>query len=143
MASGSFHEDFRRGDDVAGATDRSFGMTFAAVGAAIGLAKLWFGSQGSWIWLAAGIAFLAIASIRPQTLAPLNRLWGRLGWLLHLLVTPLLMLVVFVATVVPVGLAMRALGKDPLRLRRDPAAASYWIERKPPGPAPETMKNQF
>jgi hypothetical protein len=38
---------------------------------------------------------------------------------------------------------MRMLGKDPLRLRRDPDAASYWIHRTPPGPTPESMKNQF
>jgi hypothetical protein len=30
-----------------------------------------------------------------------------------------------------------------LRLRFDPSAESYWIERVPPGPAPETIKNQF
>jgi hypothetical protein len=38
---------------------------------------------------------------------------------------------------------MRALGKDPLRLRRDPEAKTYWIDREPPGPAPETMTEQF
>ena len=41
------------------------------------------------------------------------------------------------------GYVMRLLGKDHLNLRWDPAAKSYWIERRPPGPAPETMKNQF
>jgi hypothetical protein len=35
------------------------------------------------------------------------------------------------------------LGKDPLQLRRDSDAASYWIHRTPPGPTPESMKNQF
>jgi hypothetical protein len=38
---------------------------------------------------------------------------------------------------------MRALGKRPLSIALDPGAESYWIERKPPGPAPETMKQQF
>jgi hypothetical protein len=49
----------------------------------------------------------------------------------------------FYATVTPVGLLMRAVGKDPLRLRRNAAVASYWIPREPPGPAPDSMKNQF
>ncbi len=35
---------------------------------------------------------------------------------------------------------MRATGKDFLRLRRDPAAKSYWIDRTPPGPPPQSMK---
>jgi hypothetical protein len=53
------------------------------------------------------------------------------------------MAVLFYVTVTPIALLMRMLGKDPLRLRRDPDAASYWIHRTPPGPTPESMKNQF
>ena len=56
---------------------------------------------------------------------------------------PLVMGLVFFTTVVPIGLALRAFGKDPLRLRREPTAASYWIPREPPGPEPDTMKQQF
>ena len=76
-------------------------------------------------------------------MALLTRLWGRFTVALHRLVTPVAMLVVFVAIVVPIGLVMRALGKDPLRLKPDPAAATYWIDRRPSGPEPATMKNQF
>jgi hypothetical protein len=35
------------------------------------------------------------------------------------------------------------MGKDPLRLKRQPNTDSYWIPRRPPGPPPETMKDQF
>jgi hypothetical protein len=35
------------------------------------------------------------------------------------------------------------MSKDMLRLKREPAAETYWIARAPPGPAPETMKDQF
>jgi len=38
---------------------------------------------------------------------------------------------------------LRVLGKDLLRLKRDPKAGSYWIEREPPGPAPGSMSKQF
>jgi len=50
---------------------------------------------------------------------------------------------VFFGTVLPTGLIMRLMGKDLLRLKREPEADSYWIRRRPPGPAPETMKDQF
>jgi len=53
------------------------------------------------------------------------------------------MFLLFATTIVPLGLIRRALGKDSLRLRFDPDAPSYWIPREPPGPAPESMKNQF
>jgi hypothetical protein len=41
------------------------------------------------------------------------------------------------------ALVLRALGKDLLRLKRDPKADSYWIAREPPGPAPGSMSKQF
>jgi hypothetical protein len=81
--------------------------------------------------------------IWPAALRPLNRLWLRFGLLLYRVVNPVVMALVFYSTMVPIGLAMRLCGKDPLRLRREPDAASYWLEREPPGPLPATMKNQF
>jgi hypothetical protein len=41
------------------------------------------------------------------------------------------------------GLLMRLMGKDLLRLRWAPQERSYWIDRQPPGPEPKTMSNQF
>ena len=76
-------------------------------------------------------------------LNPLKRAWLALGMLLHRVVNPIVMALLFYGTVLPTGLVMRALGKDLLRLRRQPEADSYWIVRQPPGPAPETMKDQF
>ncbi|MBV8121004.1 MAG: hypothetical protein JO081_13835 [Alphaproteobacteria bacterium] len=49
----------------------------------------------------------------------------------------------FFLVIVPVGIAMRLIGKDPLRRRRDPAASTYWIDRAPPGPPPAAMKHRF
>jgi hypothetical protein len=69
--------------------------------------------------------------------------WHRLGLLLFAVVSPIVMGVVFYTTVVPIGLLMRLVGKDPLRLKFDRAARSYWIERDPPGPAGAQMKKQF
>jgi hypothetical protein len=38
---------------------------------------------------------------------------------------------------------VRLFGKDLLRLKRDASAKSYWIERDPPGPEPQSMTRQF
>jgi hypothetical protein len=53
------------------------------------------------------------------------------------------MALLFFGSVLPTGLVMRMLGKDPLRLKWQPDANSYWVERMPPGPPPESLKNQF
>jgi hypothetical protein len=87
--------------------------------------------------------FLALALLRPRTLAPLNKLWLMLGLALHACISPVVMTLLFYTTVTPVGLLLRLLGKDVLRLRIDRAGPTYWIERQPPGPAPDTMRRQF
>ena len=56
---------------------------------------------------------------------------------------PLVLGLLFFVTIMPIGLVMRAFGKDFLRLKLDRNAKSYWIEREPPGPPPQSMRNQF
>ena len=84
----------------------------------------------------------AEALVRPMLLAPFNRVWFKFGLLLRV-VNPLVMAVIYFAVVTPTGPVMRTLGKDPLRLKCDPDAQSYWIHRDPPGPERESMQNQF
>jgi hypothetical protein len=59
------------------------------------------------------------------------------------LVRAVLMPLLYYGIIAPLGIVMRLTGRDLLRLRRDPTAPSYWIERRPPGPPPATMKRQF
>ena len=138
------HEQLDRKTRVDGSSDRSFGLVMAGFFALVGLAPLVFGKGGTpRLWaLAVAAAFLVLALAWTAPLAPLNRLWFRLGLLLHRVMSPVILVLLYAVGIVPVGLLMRAFGKDPLRLRRDPHAASYWIVREPPGPAPETMANQ-
>lgn len=124
-------------------SERSFGLVFTAVFTLVALWPLKDGGVPRWWALALAVAVLAAALAAPRLLRPLNTLWFRLGLLLHKVMTPLVMGLLFFVTVTPVGLLMRAFGKDPMRLRRDPAATSYWIPRDPPGPAPDSLKNQF
>ena len=104
----------------------------------------WWHEGHAWRWTI-GIAavFLAATLFHPAALKPLNQPWLKFGMLLHKVVNPIVMALVFFGTVLPTGLVMRTLGKDLLRLRRQPNVDSYWIERRPPGPAPESMKDQF
>jgi hypothetical protein len=101
--------------------------------------------EGRWwpFYLAIAAAFLAIALLRPNVLAPLNRLWTKLGLLMAMVVSPIVLRLLFFAVVTPVGLLMRLSGKDPMRLRDGSGADSYWIVRQPPGPAGDTMRDQF
>ena len=79
----------------------------------------------------------------PRALAILNRIWTRFGLLLHNVTSPVALFLIYALAVIPVGLVMRVLGKDPLLRSYDSAAKSYWIPREPPGRADVGMKNQF
>ena len=137
------HERLVRDEEIQGSSNRSFGLLFAVVFAVVGLWPLIHGDAPRLWPLGLALAFLVVASLRPALLSPLNRLWTRFGLLLHRVVNPIIMALLFFSTVTPTGLVMRLLGKDPLRLRFQPEAKSYWIARQPPGPPPEGMKNQF
>lgn len=143
MVARNFHEDLARHDDEPRASERNLGVTFAVVLALVGALKLYRGSEYGLYWFAAAVLFLGCAYLWTAPLRPLNVVWHRLGLLLFAVVSPLAMAVVFYTTVAPIGLLMRFFGKDPMRLKFDRAARSYWIERTPPGPAGAQMKNQF
>ncbi len=137
------HERLTSDESVAGGSDRGFGFVMAGAFTVVGLFPLLDGrAPRPWALAVAG-AVLAAALVKAELLAPFNKVWFRFGLLLQRIVSPVIMALLFYGVVTPTGLILRALGKDPLRLRFDPNAESYWIPRKPAGPDPESMKNQF
>jgi hypothetical protein len=137
------HEDYAREHAIKGSSDKSFGLVFAAFFALVGLLPLIHGNAPRWWAVALGVAFLVVAYAKPSILAVPNRWWMKFGLLLAKIVNPIVMGLLFYLTVTPTAAIMRMTGKDPLRLKLDKSAKSYWIERTPPGPAPETMSQQF
>jgi predicted membrane metal-binding protein len=141
--AGETHERLVVDEVVAGSSNRSFGLTFAIVFAIIALWPLVRGRSVRGWALVVAVAFLLAALALPRVLGPLSRLWLRFGLVLHACISPIIMGLVFYTTVTPIGLVRRLLGQDPLRLRFDRDAVTYWIGRHPPGPAPDTMPRQF
>jgi len=141
--SASTHEDFSRRHEVKAGSDRSFGLVFAAFFAIIGFWPLVGGGEIRLWAVALAVVFLVLALTVPHVLAVPNRLWIRFGLLLSRIVNPVIMGLVFFLAVTPTAAILKLTGKDPLRLKLDREAKSYWIERTPPGPAPDTMTHQF
>ncbi|MBF0146659.1 MAG: hypothetical protein HQL84_11350 [Magnetococcales bacterium] len=133
-----------KGKEVAppqGSSDKAFGLVFAVFFLIVVLFPLKHQAQAN-LWAlipAAGFALLAL--VRPQLLRPLNQAWTRFGMILHYIMTPIVMSLIFLVTVTPIGLLMRLTGQRPLALKYDPKAESYWIART--NPSPDSMKHQF
>lgn len=137
------HETFTRSENVEGSSNRTFGLVFTALFAIIAVFPLFSGGGIQWWSLALALSFLIVALVFPKVLTPLNRAWTRFGLLLHKIVNPIVLGFLFYVVVTPLGLLMRLFGKDPLRLHWDRRGSTYWIERTPPGPKPETLSDQF
>lgn len=137
------HERLSTEDDVRSGSDRSFGIVFAVVFSLIALFPLLHGG-GVRLWaMAIAAVFAGLALVRPSVLAPLNRLWFRFGLLLHKVVNPLILGLMFFVIVTPLAAIVRLFGGKLLSLGYDRSLPSYWHKRSPPGPAPESIRNQF
>jgi hypothetical protein len=122
---------------------RSFGAVFATVFGIVATYQWWHAVK---YWpISGGVSaiLLVIAFAAPKLLIPAARLWQSFGLLLSRVTTPIIMTVIFFGVVLPTGLLLRLFGKDPLRLDKSDGVRSYWIIREPPGPDPDSLKNQF
>ncbi len=124
-------------------SNRSFGGVFTAFFALVGAYSLWRGGTVyAWAFGLAGVtAVVTIA--RPEWLAPLNRLWMKFGELLHGIVSPVVLGLVFYGVFTPVAFVMRMAGRDTMKRKFEPTAPTYWIGRNPPGPAADSFRDQF
>jgi hypothetical protein len=136
------HESPERGQTIGLPSNRSFGLTMAAVFMVIfwGL-FLGYGQYKLWILLVSGV-FAVAALFWPAVLAKINAAWFRFGLILHSVVNPLVLGLIFLF-ITPIGWSWRQFNKDPLRLKFDPKAKSYWIIRQPVGPNIEDFPRQF
>lgn len=124
-------------------TNRSFGWTFTAVFTLIGVYLLWsHGALYSWMFALAGVTAV-VTLVGPEWLAPLNRAWMKFGGLLHRIVSPVVLGVIFYGVFTPVALVMRLLGRDAMQRQFKPDAPTYWVERTPPGPPADSFGDQF
>ena len=127
-------------DQVKISSNRSFGFLFFVVFFVISLWPL--KSQGDLrLWaLILSLVFLVLGVLNSKFLAPLNKLWFKFGILLGSIVSPIVMGAVFFIVVTPIGLIMRLLGKDLLRINKNKTISTYWINRDK---QKTTMKKQF
>lgn len=140
-SKGNFHESFSADGDAKPPSARSTGFVFTVV--ALFVAVL-FRNSPVYAGIAIAIAgLLLIASLAaPRLLEPLNIVWFKFGMLLHRIVNPVVMFLMFAVAFVPMGFLMRIFS-DPLRLKRQTGLSTYWVEPDPTEAKLRSMKNQF
>ena len=97
---------------------------------------------GTIIFISLATLFVILALVAPAWLALLNKLWFQLGLLLGRVVNPIILGVIFFIFITPVAIITKLFGRDELLINKR-TTSTYWLERKPIGPKPESFKNQF
>ena len=121
-------------------SEKSFGLVFSFVFLIIAIYPLTVSSSINFFALMISLIFLVSAILFPKILVLPNKLWFKFGLFLGSIIAPFFMILVYITTVLPIGLIMRILGKDILKKDIDASIKSYWVERKIPI---KSMKNQF
>lgn len=127
-------------------SERSFGFFFSVV---FFTASAFFalGENGIKWRLAAvlgvlALSFAILACLWPSSLRSLNRAWYFFGLLLGKVFSPLVLGLIFFLLITPTSVITRLFGRDELRIRKR-SVATYWVDRNPSGPLPQSFKNQF
>lgn len=125
-------------------SNRSFGLLFVVVFGALSAYWWWRGSHIAWlVWGGLSALFLLLTLIAPSVLQPLNRAWMAFAGLLNKIFSPLMLGAMFFLIFTPVALFMKLIRRDTMHRKFDKQAQSYWIVRDPPGPSPESLRDQF
>ena len=121
-------------------SNKSFGLVFFVIFIIIALWPL-LNDGNIRIWsIIISIIFLILGLLNSKILTPFNKLWMRLGALLGIIVSPIVMGVVYFGIITPIGLIMKLFGKDVLNLKLDKNKKTYWTLKKK---IPSKMKDQF
>src|ERR1700751_5771751 len=107
------HEALARDEAVKPSSDRNFGLVLAGFFGLLAAFSIWHGTARWPFWGGAALVLLVFALVMPRALAPFNRLWTRLGLLLHGIVAPVMLALIFYLCITPVGFLMRLFGTDP------------------------------
>jgi hypothetical protein len=113
---------------------RKFGLLVGSVFLVLGL-LFWLRHKPHYPWfLFPGIVLVLTGGLVPAALRHIYIAWMTLAIVLGFIVSNVILTCFFFVVITPIALAARCVGKDFLRLKLDPKAATYWLPRKPAAP---------
>ena len=110
-------------------SNKSFGILFFIV---FVLISIWPVIQGGSlrIWaIPIALLFLILGLINSKLLNPLNIVWVKFGELLGRIIAPIVMSIIYFFIITPIGLFMRLIGRDLLKIKFS-NRQSYWTKRE-------------
>lgn len=132
--------EFNQNSKITINNERSFAFTFGIFFLLIGLYLFYINNKYAIGIILLSFIIVLIGLIVPKFLKLPNFLWYKLGLILGSIVSPVVMMIIYLITIIPIGLLLKLFRKDILSLKLDKNISSYWIEssRKI-----NSMKKQF
>ncbi len=129
--------------DIELPSNRKFGIFFTAI---FVITSVYFYKTGTTniaiFFIGLAVFFLIISIFKSDLLQPLNKLWMRFGFLLGIVISPIILGVIFFGLFTPIALAMRLFGRDELRVKiKD--RVTHWKLKVPFKYSNGAFKNQF
>lgn len=110
--------------------ERKFGLTVGTAFLLLGALLLWRDKMMAARVIGIVGGSLVVAGVLvPSLLRPVERAWMTMAHAISKVTTPIFMGIVYYLSVVPIGLALRILGKNPLN-SKSKTTESYWVDRK-------------
>ena len=119
---------------------RRFGLTVGVAFLVLAGISRWRGHDLAPLLLGGVGGTLVLAGLAiPTLLGPVFRGWMALGLLISKVTTPIFMGLLYFVAITPMGLAMRAFGRHPLKVAEK--NGSFWVKHD--SPPTQSMTRQF
>ena len=110
-------------------SNKSFGILFFIVFMLISIWPLVYeGPLRIWS-IPIALLFLILGLMNSKLLNPLNIVWVKFGELLGRIIAPIVMSIIYFFIITPIGLFMRLIGRDLLKIKFS-NRQSYWTKRE-------------
>lgn len=111
---------------------QGFGLLLGGVFLVIGLWPRVFGGESVRPWaLGVGGVLAICGAVVPQALRHIYLAWMKVGHILGVINTSIILTVIYYALITPMAISMRLMGKDAMHRVPDPAATTYRVVRSP------------
>lgn len=103
----------------------------------------WALNTPTYVLAGIGATLFAAGWLAPRVLGPFHHFWMGLALVLGFVMTRVILTLVFYLAVVPTGLILRVLGKDPLQRQLDKEAPTYWQPKSYDDPSPKRFEKYY
>ncbi len=121
-------------------SNRKFGITFTLFFFLVSIYSFFKNHRIEPVSLSLSILFLILTFKFTDKLTFLNKFWMKLGIILKMITSPIVLLIIFFFVIFPTGIMLRVFKVDILRLKLDSNKNSYWLSTESES---NSMEKQF